>query len=108
MDSSGGLDVAYAGESCNSGHDRGLFFRRSTDGGRTFGPRVKINRPGEWADDPSGKDLLPHKHAPIAISPSLTFDRATGDLDYVFENDRHPHTSGADISFVQSSDLGKH
>jgi hypothetical protein len=108
VDTTGGLDVAYVGEDCNSGLDRGLFFKRSTDGGRTFGKRVKINKPGEWADDPDNGDHLPDKNAPIGVSPSLAFDPANETLDYVFGNDAHREDSGADISLAQSTDFGAH
>ena len=108
VDSHHGLDLAYVLESCNSGADTGLFFKRSTNGGRTFGPRVKINKPGEWADDPNKGDLLPHKNARIGLSPSLAFDSQNEVLDYVFENDVNRATSGADISYARSTDFGAH
>jgi hypothetical protein len=108
VDSRHGLDIAYVIENCNSGADRGLFFRRSIDGGRTFGHRVKINKPGEWADDPNAQDLLPDKNARIGISPALAFDPTGKILVYLFENEVHRATSGSDISFARSTDFGAH
>jgi hypothetical protein len=108
VDANGGLDVAYVGENCNSGVDTGLFFKRSTDGGRTFGPRVRIDKPGQWADDPSPSDRLPGKNAPIGVSPSLAFDPVSGDLLYVVGNEAARQTSGSDISLMRSTDLGAH
>jgi hypothetical protein len=107
VDPAGGLDVAYVSENCNSGIDSGLFFKRSTNGGRTFGGRVRIDKPGQFADNPSPDDLLPHKSPRIGISPSLTVNPVTGSLDYVFQNNENAATSGADISFVQSTDHGR-
>jgi hypothetical protein len=106
VEASGALDIAYVNESCNSGLDAGLFFKRSTNGGHTFHARVRIDKPGQFADNPNGDDTLPHKKARIGISPSLTVNPVTGSLDYVFQNNENAATSGADISFVQSTDHG--
>ena len=106
VDGTGALDIAYVIENCNSGADTGLFFKRSTNGGRTFGARVRIDKPGQFADNPNPDDELPAKHAPIGISPSLAVNPVTGSLDYVFQNNLDAATSGADISFAQSTDHG--
>jgi hypothetical protein len=107
VDAAGALNLAYVSESCNSGLDAGLFFKRSTNGGRTFGARVRIDKPGQLADNPDPDDVLPHKKARIGLSPSLTVNPVTGSLDYVFQNNVNAATSDADISFVQSTDHGK-
>ena len=44
VDDQGGVDIAYASEDCNTAFDRGLFFKRSTDGGNTFGTTVQIDK----------------------------------------------------------------
>jgi hypothetical protein len=108
VDPRGGLDIAYVLESCNSGRDTGLFFKRSTNGGRTFRPSVRIDKKGQFADDPNPNDQLPGKNASIGISPSLAVNPVTGSLDYVFENEVDRASSGADISFVRSTDHGRH
>src|SRR3954453_939675 len=65
VDAPGGLDIGYAAEDCNTSLDRGLYFKRSTDGGASFGAHVRIDRPGEWADNPNTEDRLPAKKARI-------------------------------------------
>ena len=58
VDDQGGLDISYMTEECNSSIDHKLLIRRSTNGGVTFGPAVRINKPGEWADNPNPDDVL--------------------------------------------------
>jgi len=108
VDSGGGLDVAYVSEDCNTSLDRQLLFKRSTDGGQTFGTSVEIDHPGQFVDNPNLNDLLPDKHFRAPISPSLAFNPVTGTLDYAYQNNINSQVSGADISFQQSKDLGKH
>lgn len=106
VDDRGGLDIAYAIEDCNTGFDRGLFFKRSTDGGNTFGPTIQIDKPGQFADNPNRQDLLPAKHARLGLSPSLAFNPVTKSLEFVYQNNINRTISGADISFQQSQDFG--
>jgi hypothetical protein len=106
VDATGGLDIAYAAEDCNTSLDRGLYFKRSTSGGSSFGAAVRIDKPGEWADNPNTQDRLPAKKARIPISDSLAFNPVTGSLDFVYLNDVKRLTSGTDISFSQSKDFG--
>ena len=106
VDSQGGLDVAYVSEDCNTSFDRALYFRRSTDGGATFGPAVQIDHPGEFADNPDLGDVLPNKKFRAPISPSLAFNEASETLNYVYQNNVNRLISGADISFQQSQDFG--
>jgi hypothetical protein len=107
VDSNGGLDISYAIEDCNTAIDRGLFFTRSTDGGVHFSPTVQIDKPGQFADNPNAKDLLPAKQFRAPISPQMAFNPVTGALEYVYQNNVDRQLSGADISFQQSLDLGK-
>lgn len=106
VDEGGGLNVAYASEDCNTSFDRALFFRRSTDGGASFGSRLEIDKPGQFADNPSRQDLLPAKHARLPISPSMAYDPTRGRLLFVYQNNLNRAASGADISLQTSDDLG--
>ncbi len=106
VDDTGGFDVSYAIEDCNTGYDRGLFFARSTDGGGTFSAPVRIDKPGQFADNPNRADLLPDKPFRLGLSPSIAFNPVTKTLDYVYQNNINRAISGADISFQQSSDYG--
>ena len=108
VDSAGGLDVAYMTEECNTALDHGHFFKRSTDGGLTLSNTVQIDHLGEYADNPDLGDLLPNKNFRAPDAPSIAFNAATGRLEYVYQNNINMATSGADISFQQSSDFGKH
>jgi hypothetical protein len=106
IDSAGALDIAYALEDCNTGFDRGFFFRRSTDGGNTFSAAVQIDKPGQFADNPNTQDKLAPKKFRAPISPSLAFNPVTGSLSFAYQNNVNRQTSGADISLQQSHDLG--
>jgi hypothetical protein len=106
VDSQGGLDIAYASEDCNTSFDPSLLFKRSSDGGATFGAMVQIDHPGEFADNPNLSDLLPNKAFRAPLSPSLAFNPVTGNLDYAYQNNVNRLVSGADISFQQSPDFG--
>jgi hypothetical protein len=106
VDSSGALDIAYALEDCNTALDRGFFFTRSTNGGATYSPAVPIDKPGQFADNPNPQDKLNPKKFRAPISPSLVFNPVTGSLSFAYQNNVNRQTSGADISFQQSRDLG--
>jgi hypothetical protein len=106
IDSQGGLNIAYASEDCNTAYDPGLFFKRSVNGGASFGAVVQINHPREFADNPDRNDLLPPKKFRAALSPSLAFNAASDTLEYVYQNNINRAVSGADISFQQSMDFG--
>lgn len=106
VDRTGALNIAYAIEDCNTAIDRGFFFTRSTDGGATWSMPVQIDKPGQFADNPSAKDILPGKQFRAPISPSLAFDATTGSLSLAYQNTLNRATSGADISFQQSRDFG--
>src|SRR6266511_101439 len=106
VDDVGGLDISYASEDCNTSLDRALLFKRSTDGGATFGPQVQINKVGQWVDNPSTSDLLPPKNARIPLSPSMDFDKQLGALVYVVQNNINSGSSGADVTGTFSTDYG--
>jgi hypothetical protein len=106
VDSTGGLDIAYTLEDCNTGFDRAFFFKRSTNGGATYSPAVQIDKPGQFADNPNTQDKLNPKKFRAPISPSLAFNPTTGSLSFAYQNNVNRQTSGADISFQQSHDFG--
>jgi hypothetical protein len=106
-DSNGGLDVSFVSEDCNTSYDRALLFKRSSDGGTSFGPLMRINKPGQFADNPNREDLLPAKHARIGISPSMAFDPSRNLLLYAYQNNIDRAVSGADISLQTSADFGR-
>jgi hypothetical protein len=109
VDNQGGLDVSYMTEECNTSLDHGIFFRRSTNGGASFGPTRQINKPGQWQDNPNPDDLLPPKRARIASSTSapLVFNPVDNSLNYIVQNNVNRAKSGADISFAKSKDYGQ-
>jgi hypothetical protein len=108
VDDQGGVDISYMTEDCNTSIDRGIFMRRSTNGGASFGPAHKINKPGQWKDNPDPDDLLPPKNArwPASTSAPLVFNPADNSLNYIVQNNINDDTSGADISFTKSLDYG--
>jgi hypothetical protein len=107
VDDTGALNVSYISEDCNTAYDRALYFKRSTDGGQSFGPRVRIDKPGQFRDNPNFQDLLPAKKARIPISPSMVFDPTRGRLLYAYQNNLNRALTGADISLQTSDDHGQ-
>lgn len=108
VDNQGGVDISYMSEDCNSSLDRSILFRRSTNGGASFGPAHRINKPGQWKDNPSLDDTLPPKNARAAASTSapLVFNPVDNSLNYIVQNNINRAVSGADISFTKSLDYG--
>lgn len=106
VDDRGGLDLAWAEEGCNVNVDRSLRFARSTDGGRTFTRTIQITKPGQFRDNPDPGSTLAGSGLAAGVSPSLVYDPSRRTLDYVYQNNIHAATSGADISFQQSADFG--
>jgi len=87
VEKSGALDIAYILEDCNSSLDHGLRFQKSTDGGATFLPRpIKVNKPGQWSDNPDTDDLLPNTAFRAPNTISLAYSPRTGTLVYVYAN----------------------
>ncbi len=109
VDNRGGLDISYMTEECNTTLDHGIFFKRSTNGGSSFGPVHQINKPGQWADNPNPADLLPDKNARIGTSSSapLVFNPVDNSLNYIVQNNVNRAKTGADISFTKSKDYGQ-
>ena len=110
VDNQGGVDISYQTEECNTSLSHGIFMRRSTNGGASFGPALKINKPGQWKDNPDPADLLPPKNArlPASTSAPLVFNPVDHSLNYIVQNNVNRATSGADISFTRSLDYGQH
>ena len=107
VDDSGGLNVAYAIEECNTTFNPAMFFKRSVNGGLGFSQTVRIDKPGQFADNPSRQDVLPGKHdARIPLSPSLAFDPTSDRLLFAYQNNVDRASSGADISVQTSDDFG--
>lgn len=107
VDQGGGLNVIYANEFCNNVKDPALRFRRSTNGGTTFGRLVTITRPAQYADDPD--DSLPDKRGDFgSFAPSLAFNPATHSLGVTYGNYKSFSRSGPDISYQRSTDHGNH
>jgi hypothetical protein len=109
VDNQGGLHISYMTEECNTSIDHGIFMRRSVNGGSSFGPALKINKPGQWEDNPDPDDLLPNKNARIAASTSapLVFNPVDHSLNYIVQNNINRAKTGADISFTKSKDYGQ-
>jgi hypothetical protein len=106
VDAGGALNVAYAIEECNTGYDSGFFLRRVTFPGATVTAPVRIDKPGQFADNPNRGDRLPNIKARIPISPSIAFDPSIG-LIFAYQNNIGSGAQGADISLQISSDLGQ-
>jgi len=106
VDETGALDVAYAIEECNTGYDGAFYFTRSTNGGESFSAPVRIDKAGQFADNPNRQDRLPNKKARAPISPSLAFDPTRNRLLFAYQNNILRATSKADISLQTSDDFG--
>jgi hypothetical protein len=108
IDDQGGVNVSFFQEDCNTSLDRRILFRRSTDGGATWGPLVQINRAGEWKDNPNKADLLPNKNArfPASTSAPIVWNDVTKKLEFVTQNNITRQTTGADISYAESANHG--
>jgi hypothetical protein len=87
VEKSGALDVAYVLEECNSSLDHGLRFQKSTDGGASFMKNaVKVNKPGQWKDNPNTSDVIPNANFRTPNTESLAYSPKTGTLAYVYTN----------------------
>jgi hypothetical protein len=105
----GTLDISYALEECNTGIDHGFRFQKSTDGGASFLPSpVRIDKPGQFVDNPDPADLLPPTAFRAPNTASLDYNRATGTLTFLYQNHVNAAVSGADISLQISRDGGFH
>jgi hypothetical protein len=108
VDKQGGLNISYMSEDCNTGIDRAILFKRSTNGGASFGSRHRISKIAQWKDNPNPADVLPDKNAGIAASTSapLVFNPVDRSLNYIVQNNINRAQTGADISFTRSLDHG--
>jgi hypothetical protein len=107
VDDQGGLDIAFVSEDCNTALDRSLFFARSTDGGVSFGGVVRVDRAGEWTDNPNRNDYLggtASVRLPGTIS--LAYDATRSRLIFMVQNAINLSSSGTDISVQTSDDFG--
>ena len=87
VEKSGALDIAYVLEECNTSLDHGLRFQRSMDGGASFMAHpVKVNKLGQWKDNPDTSDLIPTTAFRTPNTVALAYSWATGTLAYVYTN----------------------
>jgi hypothetical protein len=83
----GTLDIAYVLEECNTSLDHGIRFQQSTDGGVSFMKNAgKVNKPGQWRDNPNTADLIPHTAFRTPNTVSLAYSPKSGTLAYVYTN----------------------
>jgi hypothetical protein len=109
VEANGALDITYSIEECNTAIDHGFRFQKSTNGGASFLPSpVHIDKPGQFVDNPDPGDLLPPTHFRVPNNASIDYNRATGTLTFVYQNNVNRAVSGADISYQQSRDGGFH
>lgn len=107
MEANGSLDIAYALEDCNSGLDHHFEMQKSVNGGGTFMAHpVRIDHAGEFVDNPDLGDILPPTKFRAPASPGFWYNAANGMLGFAYQNSRDRATSGASISFEQSTDGG--
>jgi hypothetical protein len=107
VDNHGGLDVSFVSEDCNTSLDRAIFFTRSTTGGSSFGPIVRADAPGWFADNPNREDNLPGKgDVRFPNTLSMAYDATRHRLALIYQNNVHRTVSGADISLQTSNDWG--
>ena len=52
VDDQGGVDISYMTEECNTSLDHGIFMRRSTNGGASFGPAQQDQQAGPVEGQP--------------------------------------------------------
>jgi hypothetical protein len=108
VDDQGGLDVTFMSEDCNTSIDRGIYFKRLDPVTGQFGALIRIDKPGQWADNPDPSDLLPNKLAriPSSTSANVVYNPLRHTLEYAVQNNINRFSSGADISYTQSLDFG--
>jgi hypothetical protein len=107
VESSGALDIGYVLEECNTSIDHGLRFQKSSNGGARFRPQaVRIDKPGQFVDNPDPGDVLPPTAFRAPNTISIDYNRVTGTLTFVYQNFINAARSRADISYQQSRDGG--
>ena len=105
VEKSGALDIAYVLEECNTSLDHGLRFKKSMDGGASFPTAVKVNKAGQWADNPDTSDLIPNTAFRTPNTISLAYSPVTGTLAFAYTNYIHGQGNG-DIDVSLSQDGG--
>ena len=105
VEKSGALDIAYMLEECNTSIDHGMRFKKSADGGASFSTAVKVNKNGQWADNPDASDLIPNTAFRTPNTISLAYSPVTGTLAFVYTNYIHGQGNG-DIDVSLSHDGG--
>jgi hypothetical protein len=104
----GSVDVTYSYEDCNTGLDRHVAFKQSTDGGASFPAHpTRIDKPGQFRDNPNLDDTLPPTAFRAPLGPGFAISPTTGTLAYVYQNNVNRAHTGADISLSLSHDGGK-
>lgn len=107
VDESGDLTISYVLEECNSSLDPGLRYQRSEDGGETFLRKpVKIDKPGQYTDNPDSGDLLPPTVFRAPNTTAHAISPTTGTTVYVYQNNINRDQSEADISYQVSHNGG--
>ena len=87
VEKSGALDIAYILEECNTSLDHGFRFQKSTDGGASFMTKaIKVNKPGQWRDNPDNTDAIPNGNFRTPNTESMAYSARTGTLAYVYAN----------------------
>jgi hypothetical protein len=113
VDDQGGLGISFFQEDCNTSYDRKILFKH-VDAAGTVGPLVKINRKGDWKDNPNKSDILAPKNArlPASTSAPLVWNDTTGTFEFITQNNINRNgnktgtPTGADISYTESHDYG--
>lgn len=104
VDDGGGLNVAFESEDCNTSYDRQILFTRSVDGGASFGDIVRVDHPGDWADNSNRNDNLPGKgDVRFPNSIALAYDATLGRLILLAQN---AVADSSSISAQSSDDFG--
>jgi hypothetical protein len=105
VEKGGALDIAYMLEECNTGLDHGMRFKKSTNGGANFGTAVRVDKPGQWKDNPDSGDLIPNTAFRTPNTISLAYSETTGTLAFGYTNYIHGQGNG-DIDVSLSHDGG--
>lgn len=107
VEEGGALTISYALEECNSSIDKGFRYQRSEDGGETFLPDpVRINKPGQFVDNPDPADLLPPTVFRAPNTTAHAISPTTGTTVFVYQNHINRKRSEADISYQLSENGG--
>lgn len=109
VENGGALDVGYILEECNTSRDHGFRMQKSTNGGTSFLPKpVKVNKAGEFVDNPDPGDVLPPTAFRAPNTEGFDYNPATGTLTFAYQNAVDYATSKTNISIQQSHDGGFH